>query len=150
MNIKTVNKVLLKLSNEIEKLNKEHKTDIAIFYEDNGAFNHVIFDTIEDENNNFLANFDLYYKPSFYVNLSDNDNLDSEEIKKEIKLNDETMTDEKIEQFFNNNLTITNWAFETCIRNHDGMTQQFNYINNDNIDLVVSEIIEDIKNYLEI
>lgn len=96
MNIGQVNKVLSKLSEEVAKLRSETKENINIFYEDNGNFNHVIFHSIEDETGETLFQFDLYYRPSFYVNLSQEQYFDDEEIKEEIKLNDEKMTNQDI------------------------------------------------------
>lgn len=150
MNMKQVNEVLKKLSKELTKLNKENKTDINIFYEDNGSFNHVIFhsqDMIGDETRKY---FELYYKPSFYGNLTEEQSLYEDDIVSIIKEYDNTMTDEDIENYFNNNYVVKEWTFETCIRNDMDYDEDFNRIVSDNVDDVVSEIIKDIKIYLEI
>lgn len=150
MNIGQVNKVLSKLSEEVAKLRSETKENINIFYEDNGNFNHVIFHSIEDETGETLFQFDLYYRPSFYVNLSQEQYFDDEEIKEKIKLNDEKMTNQDIENYLNGNYNVTDWVFETCIREYENYIENFNLITFDDVDLVVNEIIEDIKNYLEV
>lgn len=150
MNIKQIKESISKLSKELTKLNKENKTDITIFYEDNGSFNHVIFhsqDMIGDETRKY---FELYYKPSFYGNLTEEQSLYEDDIVSIIKEYDNTMTDEDIENYFNNNYVVKEWTFETCIRNDMDYDEDFNRIVSDNVDDVVSEIIKDIKIYLEI
>ncbi|WP_239704926.1 hypothetical protein [Mammaliicoccus sp. E-M24] len=149
MNLKQVNVVLEKLSNEVTKLNKELNENITIFYEDNGSFNHVLFINKEDETKEITSYFDLYYKPSFYVNYTEEQTLDSDDIIERIKECDDTMTDEDIENYFNNKYKVKNWVFETCSRYYIDDEEYFNHIDYNNTDLVVEEIINDIKTYLE-
>lgn len=148
MNLKQVNEVLEKLSKEVTKLNKELNEDITIFYEDDGAFNHVLFINKTDETEEDSSYFGLYYKPSFYVNFVEEQCIDNDEIFERIQINDDTMTDEDIENYFNHNYKVKDWAFETytCYQ-YDG--QYFSHIDYNNTDLVVAEIIDDIKTYLE-
>lgn len=150
MNMKQVNEVISKLSKELTKLNKENKTDITIFYEDNGSFNHIVFhsqDMLGDETRKY---FELYYKPSFYVNISEEDNLSYDIIVDRIKEYDSTMTDKDIENYFNNNYSVSDWVFETRIANDMDYDEDFNMIVSNNVNDVVSEILNDIKIYLEI
>lgn len=150
MNIKQINEVISKLSKELTKLNKENKTDITIFYEDNGSFNHVIFhsqDMIGDETCKY---FELYYKPSFYVNISEESNLSYDIIVDIIKEYNDKMTDEDIENYFNNNYSVSDWVLETRIANDMDYDEDFNTVITDNVDDAVSEILNDIKIYLEI
>ncbi|WP_323709404.1 hypothetical protein [Mammaliicoccus sciuri] len=149
MKLKQVNEVLEKLSNEVTKLNKELNENITIFYEDNGSFNHVLFVIKEDETKAITSTFDLYYKPSFYVNLSEELGMDSDDIIERIQENDDTMTVEDIESYFNNNYKVKDWAFETCSRYYNDDIEHFNHIDYENTDLVVDEIIKDIRTYLE-
>ncbi|WP_239740299.1 hypothetical protein [Mammaliicoccus sp. P-M59] len=149
MNMKQVNEVLEKLSKEVIKLNKELNENITIFYEDNGSFNHVLFIIKEDETEAITSTFDLYYKPSFYVNLSEELGMDSDDIIERIQENDDTMTVEDIENYFNNNYKVKDWAFETCSRYHNDDIEHFNHIDYENTDLVVDEIIKDIRTYFE-
>lgn len=149
MNIKQINKTITKLSKELTELNKENKTNINIFYEDNGSYNHVIFHTMDIGGEHFKY-FELYYKPNFYVNISEENNLNYDLIIDRIKENDGTMTDEDIENYFNNNYSVSDWVFETRIANDMDYDEDFNTIITDNIDSAVSEIIEDIKTYLEL
>lgn len=150
MNIKQINKTISKLSEKLTKLNEENKTDIRIFFEDNGSFNHVIFHSEDIADNETYKYFELYYKPSFYVNLSEENNLNYDLIIDRIKENDDTMTNEEIENYFNNNYKVSDWIFETRIANDIDYDEDFNTIITDNIDNAVSEIIEDIKTYLEL
>lgn len=149
MNIKQVNEVLEKLSKEVTKLNNELNENITIFYEDNGSFNHVLFINKEDETKEITSYFELYYKPSFYVNYTEEQCLDSDDIIERIKECDDTMTDEDIHNYFNNNYKVKNWAFETCSRYYIDDEEYFNHIDYGNTNLVVEEIIEDIRTYLE-
>ena len=150
MNIKQINEVISKLSKELTKLNKKNKSDITIFYEDNGSFNHVVFHSTDMVGDETCKYFELYYKPSFYVNLSEEDNLSYDIIVDRIKEYDSTMTDEDIENYFNNNYDVKEWTFETRIANDMDYDEDFNTIISDNIDDVVREIMNDIKIYLEL
>lgn len=149
MNMKQVNEVLEKLSKEVTRLNNELNENITIFYEDNGSFNHVLFINKEDETKEITSYFELYYKPSFYLNYTEEQSLDSDEIIERIQINDDTMTVEDIENYFNNNYKVKNWAFETCSRYYIDDEEYFNHIDYDNTNLVVEEIIDDIRTYLE-
>lgn len=149
MNMKQVNEVLEKLSKEVTKLNNELNENITIFYEDNGSFNHVIFIRKENEEFGVISYFELYYKPSFYLNISEHEGIDTRDIVDRIQEIDDTMTKKDIENYLNSNYQVDDWAFETCIRVYDSDVEYFNLINDSNIDNVVNEIIEDIKYYLD-
>ena len=150
MNMKQVKEVISKLSNELTKLNKESETDIKIFYEDNGSFNHVVFHNTDMVGDETCKYFELYYKPSFYVNLSEENNLSYDLIIERIKENDDKITDKEIENYFNNNYDVKEWTFETRTVNDMDYDEDFNMIVSDNVNDVVSKILNDIKIYLEL
>lgn len=149
MKMKQINETLKNLSKELTKLNEENNTDINIFYQDDGSFNSVIFHDI-DMGNCHYKYFELYYKPSFYVNLSEESDLDYDMIVERIKEKDDTMTDRDIKNYFNNNYNVTDWVFETRIANESDYDEDFNTIITDNPIMATDEIINDIKTYLEI
>ncbi|EVI54382.1 hypothetical protein T983_02227 [Staphylococcus aureus WAMC6102] len=41
MKLNEINKVIKKVSEELTNINKKYNTDINIFFEDNGSYNHV-------------------------------------------------------------------------------------------------------------
>ncbi|WP_462131229.1 hypothetical protein LPB22_10705 [Staphylococcus aureus] len=43
MKLNEINKVIKKVSEELTNINKKYNTDINIFFEDNGSYNHVLF-----------------------------------------------------------------------------------------------------------
>lgn len=43
MKLNEINKVIKKVSEELTNINKKYNTDINIFFEDNGSYNHVFY-----------------------------------------------------------------------------------------------------------
>lgn len=50
MRLNEINKVIKKVSEELTNINKKYNTDINIFFEDNGSYNHILFINNDDIN----------------------------------------------------------------------------------------------------
>lgn len=144
MRLNEINKVIKKVSEELTNINKKYNTDINIFFEDNGSYNHILFINNDDINN--YVYFDLYYKAAFMVDLYEYNNINENDLIEQIKLNDENLTDEQINAYFNNSYTPQEYTFSIEImRDHEIDTP---YIEDHSIDLCYQSIIKEIKNFI--
>ncbi|WP_053027414.1 hypothetical protein, partial [Staphylococcus aureus] len=98
-----------------------------------------------DDINNYVY-FDLYYKAAFMVDLYEYNNIDENDLIEQIKLNDENLTDEQINAYFNNRYTPQEYTFTIEIMaDHEIKTP---YIPDHSIDLCYQSIMEEIENFL--
>lgn len=144
MKLNEINKVINKVSEELTNINKKYNTNINIFFEDNGSFNHVLFINNDDIDN--YVYFDLYYKVAFMVDLYEYNNIDDNDLIEQIKLNDENLTDEQINAYFNNRYTPQEYTFTIEIMKDDEINTL--YIPDDSIDLCYQSIMEEIENFI--
>lgn len=144
MKLNEINKVIKKVSEELTNINKKYNTDIKIFFEDNGSYNHILF-----INNNDIDNyiyFDLYYKAAFMVDLYEYNNIDENDLIEQIKLNDENLSNEQINAYFNNRYKPQNYTFTIEIMKDDEINTP--YITDHSIDLCYQSIMEEIENFI--
>ncbi|PTK31859.1 hypothetical protein BUZ51_01975 [Staphylococcus hominis] len=144
MKLNEINKVIKKVSEELTNINKKYNTNINIFFEDNGSFNHVLFINNDDINN--YVYFDLYYKAAFMVDLYEYNNIDENDLIEQIKLNDENLTNEQINAYFNNRYKPQNYTFTIEIMKDDEINTP--YIPDCSIDLCYQSIMEEIENFI--